>query len=93
MGISDVLGYGSIGSAYMRPINAPVREAVTLEAKVNPESPNEYHVTQEIFKLHQDHPETQYSAKKSYQNRDAVSQAFLGVADYKPVRHNIDIYV
>jgi len=93
--VGDFLGYGSIGSAYMRPLNPPVRESVTLEAKVNPESPHEYsvHMTPELFKLQQDHAEAEYSAKKSHQNRDPASQAFLGVADYKPVKHNIDIFV
>lgn len=94
MVIGNLLGYSSVGSAYTR--TAPLREAITLEAKLNPQSPNEYSVQlpAEIFKLKDERADAEYSASaKPYQNRDPASRAFLAVADFKPAQHNIDIFV
>lgn len=92
MVIGNYLGYGSVGTAYLRP---PAREALTLEAKVNPQAPNEYsvHLPAEIFKLKPEPMEMDYSASKPYQNRDPVSQTFLAVAEYQSAPHQIDIFV
>lgn len=94
MVIGNVLGFSSVGSAYARA--APLREAVTLEARVNPHSPNEYAVQlpAEIFKLKAESAASGDSAvSKPYQNRDPASRAFLAVADNAQVKHNIDIFV
>lgn len=92
MDIGNFLGYSPIGSTYRHP--APLREAVTLEARVDPRSPNEYSVQlpAEIFKL-KDESARESSAQKPYQNRDPASRAFFAVADYHPVKHNIDLFV
>jgi len=95
MVIGDFVGYSSLGSAYTRGVSTPARPAVTLEAKRDPESSHEYSVQllPAVAESGEEQARLEEFMKKSQQNRDPVSQAFMGVADYKPAKYKIDVFV
>ncbi|HWV14302.1 MAG TPA: hypothetical protein VN030_02640 [Cellvibrio sp.] len=89
---SDFSAFIPVGSAYTRSANTAPRQAVTLEARIDPRSPHEYSVqlaSEKVDAVSQ----AESTEKKSRQNRDPASQAFFSVADYQPVKHSIDIVV
>jgi hypothetical protein len=97
MVIGDFIGYTSLGLGSVRAhkFSAPEREAVTLEAKLDPKTPHEYSVQSAppVILPPEKPTETKAPAKRHPQNSDPVSRVFLSVADYAPTVHKIDISV
>lgn len=97
MVISDSLGYSSLGfsAAPARNNFHAERNAVVLEAKLDPKKPNEYSVQtlDTAFVPPEKASETKGSGKRAPQNTDPVSRAFNTVAEYEARMHRIDIHV
>jgi len=97
MAISEFTGYSSVGqgAAYWhKPANI-TRSAVTLDAEPDPKTPHQYAVNTkpQVIPPPERPSESKNLVKKSNQNTDPVSQAFLAIADYAPTYHRIDIRV
>ncbi len=98
MVIGDFLGYSSLGlgSPLLRNNHNPERNAVTLEAKLDPKKPNEYsvHVPTPVIPPPEKTSDAKNTAKRAPQNTDPVSRAFNAVADYELRQvHRIDTYI
>jgi hypothetical protein len=97
MVIGDYLGYSSLGYGVLRTrINPTERDAVTLEAKLDPKKPNEYSVqpTPTLIPPPEKTSDTKNTGKRVPQNTDPVSRIFNAVADSTSIRKPIiDIYV
>ena len=109
MVIGDFVGYSSLGLGSLRggamgrdrQHNAVAFEnktGVTLDAKLDPKSPNEYTVQvapkgQEVIRASEKPSDVKSVAKRLNNNHDPVSRAFFSVADYSPKIHKIDISI
>lgn len=97
MVIGDFLGYSSLGlgSPLLRNTNHE-RNAVTLEAKLDPKKPNEYSVQAPapVIPPPEKISDAKSAGKRAPQNTDPVSRVFNAVADYELRQvHRIDIYI
>lgn len=97
MVIGDSFSYASLGlgSSFTRSNQNAERNAVTLDAKLDPKKPNEYSVqaTAPIIPPPEKSSDVKNAGKRAPQNLDPVSRAFNAVADYEPRRlHRIDVY-
>lgn len=81
----------------MQPHRAPGsdRNAVTLDAKLDPRKPNEYtvQVPAPVITPPEKPSDIKSASKRASQNTDPVSQVFNAIADYGPQIHKIDIFV
>jgi hypothetical protein len=97
MVISNFVSYSSLGLGAIQRQGVPAsgRQAVTLDAKLDPEVPNKYavEITPPVMEPPQKIPEAKSGSKKLNQNKDPASLAFISVADFKPTIHKIDIRV
>ena len=97
MVIGDFLGYSSLGlgSPLTRNHVNNERNAVTLDAKLDPKKPNEYtvHTPPPVIAPPEKSSDVKNAAKRAPQNTDPVSRAFNAVADYEPRMQRIDIHV
>ncbi|RZA09856.1 MAG: hypothetical protein EOO68_00345 [Moraxellaceae bacterium] len=97
MVIGDFLGYSTYGqgSVYTQKPATQVRPAVTLEAERDPQTPHQYRVLTkpQVIPPPEATTDAKSASKKSNQNSDPVSRAFLAVADYSPTYHRIDVKV
>lgn len=98
MVIGDFLGYSSLGlgSPLLRNTYNPERNAVTLEAKLDPKKPNEYSVQipAPVIPPPEKTSEAKNTTKRAPQNTDPVSRIFHAVAHYETrTVHRIDIFV
>ncbi len=90
-------GYGSSNS--LRPqANQEAqrqRQPVTLDAQLDPKTPNEYSVTQSpaVIPPPERTSDSKSPDKRTSQNTDPASRAFLSVANYQPRTNKIDISV
>ncbi len=97
MVIGDFLGYSAYGpgAAYSQRSQVQARPAVTLEAERDPQSPHQYRVAVAPLVIPPAEPTTEAKSggKRTPQNNDPVSRAFLSVANYQSSRSRIDIKV
>lgn len=97
MVIGDFLGYSSLGfgSPLTRNHFNNERNAVTLDAKLDPKKPNEYTVQTPapVITPPEKSSDVKNAGKRLPQNTDPVSRAFNAVADYETQVHRIDIRV
>jgi len=97
MVIGNFLGYSSLGlgSPLTRNHFNNERNAVTLDAKLDPKKPNEYVVQTPapVITPPEKSSDVKNAAKRTPQNTDPVSRAFNAVADYETPPHRIDIRV
>ncbi len=97
MVIGDFLGYSSLGlgSALTRNNFHPERNAVTLDAKLDPKKPNEYAVQTPppVLPPPEKTSDVKNAGKRAPQNSDPVSRAFNTVADYETRVHRIDVHI
>jgi len=95
MVIGDYLGYSSLGYGVLRPGPALEKNSVTLDAKLNPQKPNEYSVqiTPPRITPPEKSSEAKNTGKRAPQNTDPVSQVFNAIANSSSRAHKIDIYV
>ena len=96
MVVGEFLGYSSLGgAAYKRSTHSPVRNAITLDAKRDPQTPNQYsvHIAPDVVIPPQKAANTQPPEKRLHQNNDPVSRVFIGVANFAQTIHKIDIKV
>lgn len=97
MVIGDFLGYSSLGlgSPFARNHVNNERNAVTLDAKLDPKKPNEYTVQTPppVIAPPEKTSDVKSAAKRAPQNTDPASRAFNAVADYETPTHRIDIRV
>lgn len=97
MVIGDFLGYSSLGlgSPLTRNHFNSERNAVTLDAKLDPKKPNEYAVQTPlpIIAPPEKNSDVKNTGKRPLQNTDPVSRAFNAVADYQTPTHRIDTRV
>ncbi len=95
--ISNFLNYSSLGlgAIQRQGFNAPERQAVTLDARLDPKTPNEYavQIAPPVIEPPQKVTEPKSASKKLNQNYDPASRAFLSVANFNPTIHRIDIYI
>lgn len=93
MVISEFSNYSPLSTATNRSAVVPARQAVTFDAKVNPDAPHEYsvHVAADVEAV-EEQPEN-VAERKARQNQDSVSQAFYGVADFKAIKHKVDVFI
>ena len=97
MVIGDISGYSSLGLGSLRPHkpNADERAPVTLDARLDPKAPNEYSVgpIPKIIPPPERPSDAKSAEKRTSQNNDPASRAFLSVANYSPTIHRIDLEV
>lgn len=97
MVISNFVDYSSLGlgAVQRQGSYAPARQAVTLDATLDPKTPNEYavQIAPKIIDAPQKVSEIKSVSKKLNQNTDSASRAFISVADFKPTIHRIDIHI
>lgn len=92
-------GYGAGGN--LRPHAAQEREPanqrqpVTLDAQLDPKTPNEYSVSPSpsVIPPPERTSDTKAPDKRTSQNNDPASRAFLSVANYQSRPNSIDISV
>jgi hypothetical protein len=95
MVIGDFLGYSSLGYAQPRSPHYAERNAVTLEAKLDPKKPNEYAVqlSPPVIPPPEKTSDPQTAGRRAPQNTDPASRAFTAVANFESRKPLIDIYV
>lgn len=97
MVIGDFLGYSSLGlgSPLTRNQFNSERNAVTLEARLDPKKPNEYavHTSPPVITPPEKTSDVKNAGKRAPQNTDPASRAFNAVADYETRVHRIDIHI
>lgn len=96
MVIGDVSAYASLGFGGIRsyPNANAERNSVTLEANIDPKSPNQYTVAPAVIPPVEKPSDSKSSGKKAPENTDPVSRAFNAVANYRSSpRSQIDVYI
>lgn len=97
MVIGDLTGYSSFGLGGVQSQRVPNidRNAVTLDAKLDPKKPNAYTVQfpAPVITPPEKLSDIKSASKRAPQNTDPVSQTFNMIADYGPRIHKIDIFV
>lgn len=95
MVIGDYLGYSSLGYGLLRTqINTKERDAVILDAKLDPKKPNEYSVLAPLIPPPEKNSEPKNSGKRHPQNTDPVSRIFYAIENSSSTRRAIiDIQV
>ncbi|MES2673563.1 MAG: hypothetical protein V4660_04955 [Pseudomonadota bacterium] len=102
MVISNFVSYSALGLGAIQRQGVPVpgRQALTLDAKLDPNVPNEYAVELALSDLAapvieppQKTSEAKPGSKKLNQNKDPASLAFISIADFKSATHKIDIHI
>lgn len=100
MVIGDYLGYSSLGyGVFSTQINSrernAERNAVTLDAKLDPEKSNAYSVQTHspLIVPPEKTSDAKNAGKRAPQNTDPVSRIFNAVADSTPRKPIIDVYV
>lgn len=98
MVIGDFLGHSSLGlgSPLLRNSYSQERNAVTLEAKLDPKKPNEYSVQTSVpvIRPPEKTSDTKSAGSRAPQNTDPVSRVFNAIADYELRQvHRIDTYI
>lgn len=71
------------------------RQPVTLDAQLDPKTPNEYSVAQppSVIPPPERASEGKSADKRNSQNADPASRTFLAIANYQPRANRIDISV
>lgn len=92
----DAVRFSSLGlgSPLARNANAE-RNAIVLEAKLDPKKPNEYSVQTPapVIPPPEKSSDVKQAGKRIPQNNDPVSRVFNAIADYEPRRlHRIDTF-
>lgn len=90
-------GYGS-GNTLRPQTNQELqvqRQPVTLDAQLDPKTPNEYSVSSlpSVIPPPERTSDTKSPEKRTSQNSDPASRAFLAVANYQPRTNRIDVSV
>lgn len=102
MVISNFVSYSSLGLGAIQRQGAPApgRQALTLDAKLDPKAPNEYAVElalsdipAAVIEPPQKMSEAKPGNQQAHQNKDPASLAFISIANFKPATHKIDIRV
>ena len=97
MAIGDLSGYTSLGLGAVRAQSSlrPERNNVTLDAKLDPQKPNEYsvQVPKPVIAPPEKTSDAKNASKRAPQNTDPVSRIFNAIADSGPRISKIDIYV
>ncbi|MBK8188325.1 MAG: hypothetical protein IPK77_14300 [Cellvibrio sp.] len=96
MVIGDYLGYSSLGYGVFRTRTNPSEAAVTLEAKLDPQKPNQYSVQTPppLIAPPEKASDAKNTGKRAPQNTDPVSRIFNAVADSTSIRKSvIDVFV
>jgi len=88
-------GYGSNNILRPQPNQESQRQPVTLDAQLDPKTPNEYSVAQSpsVIPPPERTSEGKSPDKRNSQNTDPASRTFLAIANYQPRPNRIDVSV
>ena len=86
------LGLGAVGK---QGPHTYARQSLTLDASLDPKTPNEYavHIAPPVVEPPQKATEAKHTSKKLNHNNDPVSRAFISVATYKSITHEVNIFI